>query len=65
MGYAINTASKTTWLARPNQIVIGDAVYKRLDDSTKQNLDRLISIVNHGVLLIIRPETFIEYIVIH
>lgn len=37
MGYTINTASKMTWFAGPNQIVIGDAVYKRLDDSTKQN----------------------------
>jgi hypothetical protein len=37
MGYTINTASKMTWFARPNQFVIGDAVSKRLDDGTTQN----------------------------
>jgi class 3 adenylate cyclase len=41
MGYTINTASKMTGFARPNQIVIGDAVYKRLDNNTKQNFENV------------------------
>lgn len=41
MGYTINTASKMTGFARPNQIVIGEAVYKRLDNSTKQSFGKI------------------------
>ncbi|MEJ7640729.1 MAG: adenylate/guanylate cyclase domain-containing protein [Candidatus Nitrosocosmicus sp.] len=41
MGYTINTASKMTGFARPNQIVIGDAVYNRLYDSTKQYFEKI------------------------
>ncbi len=39
LGYTINTASKMTGFARPNQIVIGEAVYNRLDNNTKQNFE--------------------------
>ncbi|MDP8907287.1 MAG: adenylate/guanylate cyclase domain-containing protein [Thermoproteota archaeon] len=41
LGYSINTASKMTGFARPNQIVIGEAVYNRLDDNTKQNFESI------------------------
>lgn len=41
MGYTINTASKMTGFARPNQIVIGEAVFKRLDSCIKQNFEKI------------------------
>ncbi len=41
LGYTINTASKMTGFARPNQIAIGEAVYNRLDNNTKQNFERI------------------------
>ncbi len=41
MGYTINTASKMTGFARPNQIVIGEAVYKRLDNNTKRSFEKI------------------------
>lgn len=41
LGYMINTASNMAGFARPNQIAIGEAVYNRLDNNTKQNFERI------------------------
>ncbi len=41
IGYTINTASKMTGFARPNQIVIGDAVYNRLYSNTRQIFEKI------------------------
>lgn len=36
LGYTINIASKMTSYAKPNQIIIGEAVYRNLDAQTKR-----------------------------
>jgi len=41
LGYTINIASKMTNYANPNQIIIGEEVYRNLDIQTKRNFKRL------------------------
>ena len=41
LGYTINTASKMTQFAKPNQIIIGNAVYNKLDNNKKKNFEKI------------------------
>jgi adenylate cyclase len=41
LGYTINIASKMTSLARPNQIIIGEAVYNKLDIKKKDRFKKI------------------------
>jgi adenylate cyclase len=41
LGYTINTASKMTEFAKPNQIIIGNAVYEKLDSNKKKNFEKI------------------------
>jgi adenylate cyclase len=41
LGYTINTASKMTQFAKPNQIIIGDAVYDKLDKNKQMNFKKI------------------------
>lgn len=41
LGYTINIASKMTNYAKPNQIIIGEAVYRNLDAQTKRKFKNL------------------------
>jgi adenylate cyclase len=41
LGYTINTASKMTEFAKPNQIIIGNAVYEKLDNNKKKNFEKI------------------------
>lgn len=41
LGYTINTASKMTQYAKPNQIIIGAAVFDNLDKHNKKNLKKI------------------------
>ena len=41
LGYTINTASKMTQFAKPNQIIIGNAVYDKIDKNKKRNFKKI------------------------
>ncbi|MGN6347740.1 MAG: adenylate/guanylate cyclase domain-containing protein [Candidatus Nitrosocosmicus sp.] len=41
LGYTINTASKMTQYAKPNQIIIGSAVYNKIDKNKKNNFKKI------------------------
>jgi adenylate cyclase len=41
LGYTINIASKMTQFAKPNQIIIGNAVYDKLDNNKKKNFEKI------------------------
>jgi adenylate cyclase len=41
LGYTINTASKMTQYAKPNQIIIGSAVFDNLDKNNKRNFKKI------------------------
>ncbi len=41
LGYTINIASKMTNFAKPNQIIIGEEVYRNLDMQTKRKFENL------------------------
>jgi class 3 adenylate cyclase len=41
LGYTINTASKMTQYAKPNQIIIGSAVYDRIDKDKKKHFKKI------------------------
>jgi adenylate cyclase len=41
LGYTINTASKMTQFAKSNQIIIGDAVFDKLDTDKKRNFKKI------------------------
>ncbi len=41
LGYAINTASKMTQYAKPNQIIMGSAVYDKIDKNKKKNFKKI------------------------
>lgn len=41
LGYTINTASKMTQYAKPNQIIIGSAVYDKIDKNKKNNFKKI------------------------
>jgi adenylate cyclase len=41
LGYTINTASKMTQYAKPNQIIIGSAVFNNLDKNKKRNFSKI------------------------
>jgi adenylate cyclase len=41
LGYTINTASKMTQYANPNQIIIGSAVYDKIDKNKKKNFKKI------------------------
>jgi adenylate cyclase len=41
LGYTINTASKMTRYAKPNQIIIGNAVYDKIDKYKKKNFKKI------------------------
>ena len=45
LGYTINTASKMTQFAKPNQIIIGNAVYEKLDSNKEKELRK------YGILI--------------
>ena len=41
LGHTINTASKMTQFAKPNRIIIGNAVYNKLDTNKKSNFKKI------------------------
>ena len=41
LGYAINTASKMTQYAMPNQIIMGNAIYDKIDRNKKNNFKKI------------------------
>jgi class 3 adenylate cyclase len=41
LGYTINTASKMTQYVKPNQIIIGSAVYNKIDKNKKNNFKKI------------------------
>lgn len=41
LGYAINTASKMTQYAKPNQIIMGSAVYDKIDKNKIKNFKKI------------------------
>ena len=41
LGYTINIASKMTNFAKPNQIIIGEEVYRNLDTQNKRKFKNL------------------------
>ena len=65
LGYTINTASKMTQYAKPNQIIIGNAVYDKIDKNKKKILRKYILTMNLGIISIIQMEMYMDYIVIY
>ena len=62
--YTNNIATKTTSFASPNQIIIGEAVYDKLDNKKQNRFNKSVSITNHGISWITLLEIFMAYMAI-